>query len=116
VTEKSALDAAIARIGFPLVMKISRRYSAKSEVGGRPRQHCVPRARRLWLDEALMESARRHRPGAAIQGVLVGPMAKTGRRDHHRTMLDATFGPMIMVGFGWHHHGIISDVIYRPLR
>ena len=64
--------------------------------------------------EALLQSARRHRPDAAIQGVLVGPMAKKGVEIIVGTMLDATFGPMIMVGLGGITTELFRDVIYRP--
>jgi len=113
VTEKNALDGAIARVGFPLVMKIqSRDIPHKSEVGG-VRVNIATKGEVFLAYEAL-ESARRHRPDAAIQGVLVGPMAKKGVEIIIGTMCDATFGPMIMVGFGGITTELFRDVIYRP--
>jgi acetyltransferase len=112
--EKSALDAAIARVGFPLVMKIqSRDIPHKSEVGG-VRVNIATKGEVFLAYESLMESARRHRPDAAIQGVLVSPMAKKGVEIIIGTMCDATFGPMIMVGFGGITTELFRDVIYRP--
>jgi acetyltransferase len=112
--EKSALDAAIARVGFPLVMKIqSRDIPHKSEVGG-VRVNIATKGEVFLAYESLMESARRHRQGAAIQGVLVSPMAKKGVEIIIGTMCDATFGPMIMVGFGGITTELFRDVIYRP--
>jgi acetyltransferase len=114
LTEKSALDAAIARIGFPLVMKIqSRDIPHKSEVGG-VRVNIATKGEVFLAYEALLENARRHRPDAAIQGVLVGPMSKKGVEIIIGTMQDATFGPMIMVGFGGITTELFRDVIYRP--
>jgi acetyltransferase len=114
VTEKSALDAAIARVGFPLVMKIqSRDIPHKSEVGG-VRVNIATKGEVFLAYEALLESARRHRPDAAFQGVLVGPMAKKGVEIIIGTLLDTTFGPMIMVGFGGITTELFRDVIYRP--
>ncbi len=114
VTEKSALDAAIARTGFPLVMKIqSPDIPHKSEVGG-VRVNITTKGEVFLAYEKLMENARRHRPDAAIQGVLVGPMAKKGVEIIIGTMCDATFGPMIMVGFGGITTELFRDVIYRP--
>jgi acetate---CoA ligase (ADP-forming) len=114
VTERSGLDAAIARAGFPLVMKIqSRDIPHKSEVGG-VRVNISTKGEVFLAYEALLESARRHRPDAAIQGVLVSPMAKEGVEIIIGTMLDATFGPMIMVGFGGITTELFRDVIYRP--
>jgi len=114
VTEKGALDAAIARTGFPLVMKIqSPDIPHKSEVGG-VRVNIAAKGEVFLVFEALVENARKHRPDAAIQGVLVGPMAKKGVEIIIGTMLDATFGPMIMVGLGGITTELFRDVIYRP--
>ncbi|MGB8604204.1 acetate--CoA ligase family protein [Bradyrhizobium sp.] len=114
VTEKSALDNAIARAGFPLVLKIqSREIPHKSEVGG-VRVNIATKGEVFLAYEALLESARRHRPDAEIQGVLVGPMAKKGVEIIVGTMEDATFGPMIMVGLGGITTELFRDVVYRP--
>jgi acetate---CoA ligase (ADP-forming) len=114
VTEKSALDGAIARAGFPLVMKIqSRDIPHKSEVGG-VRVNIATKGEVFLAYEALLQSARRHRPDAEIQGVLVSPMAKKGVEIIIGTICDATFGPMIMVGFGGITTELFRDVIYRP--
>ena len=114
VTEKSALDAAIARAGFPLVMKIqSRDIPHKSEVGG-VRVNIATKGEVFLAYEALLDSARRHRPDAVIQGVLVGPMAKKGVEIIVGTMQDATFGAMIMVGLGGITTELFRDVVYRP--
>src|SRR5258706_9575084 len=114
VTEKTALDAAIARIGVPLVMKIqSPDIPHKSEVGG-VRVNIATKGEAFAAYQVLLENARRHRPDAAIQGVLVSPMAKKGVEIIVGTLLDATFGPMIMVGFGGITTELFRDVIYRP--
>jgi acetyltransferase len=114
VSSKGELDAAIARAGFPLVMKIqSRDIPHKSEVGG-VRVNIASKGEAFAAYQALLESAGRHRPDAAIQGVLVGPMAKKGVEIIVGTLLDATFGPMIMVGLGGITTELFKDVIYRP--
>src|SRR5258706_6594785 len=114
VTERSALDGAMARAGFPLVMKIqSHDIPHKSEVGG-VRVNIATKGEVFLAYEALTENARRHRPDAAIQGVLVGPMARKGVEIIIGTILDATFGPMVMVGFGGITTELFRDVIYRP--
>ena len=114
VTEKSGLDAAIARVGFPLVMKIqSPDIPHKSEVGG-VRVNIATKGEVFLAYEALLQNVRRHRPNAAIQGVLVGPMAKKGVEIIVGTLQDATFGPMIMVGLGGITTELFRDVIYRP--
>ncbi len=62
----------------------------------------------------MLESAQKHRPKAAIQGVLVCPMAKKGVEIIIGTLLDKTFGPMVMVGLGGITTELFRDVVYRP--
>jgi acetate---CoA ligase (ADP-forming) len=114
VTDKSGLDAAIARVGLPLVMKIqSRDIPHKSEVGG-VRVNITTKGEAFAAYQMLLDNAHRHRPNAAIQGVLVGPMAKKGVEIIVGTLLDATFGPMVMVGLGGVTTELFRDVVYRP--
>jgi acyl-CoA synthetase (NDP forming) len=114
VKEKSGLDDAIARAGFPLVMKIqSPDIPHKSEVGG-VRVNIATKGEVFLAFEALVNNARKHRPEAAIQGVLIGPMAKKGVEIIVGTMTDSTFGPMVMVGLGGITTELFRDVVYRP--
>jgi acetyltransferase len=114
VTDKSGLDAAIARTGFPLVAKIqSPDIPHKSEVGG-VRVNIATKGEVFLAHEALTADARKHRPDAQIQGVLVGPMAKKGVEIIIGTLTDVTFGPMVMVGFGGITTELFRDVVYRP--
>jgi acyl-CoA synthetase (NDP forming) len=114
VTDRSGLDAAVAQVGFPLVMKIqSRDIPHKSEVGG-VRVGIATKGEVFLAFEALIANARKHRRDADIQGVLVGPMAKKGVEIIVGTLLDATFGPMIMVGLGGITTELFRDVVYRP--
>jgi succinyl-CoA synthetase beta subunit len=114
VTQKANLDAAIARVGFPLVMKIqSRDIPHKSEAGGvRVNIASVEEASAAYTQ--LVENARRFSPSANIQGVLVGPMAKKGVEMIVGTVNDPTFGPMVMAGFGGVTTELFKDVVYRP--
>jgi acetyltransferase len=114
VRQRNALDAAIARAGLPLVMKIqSRDIAHKSEVGG-VRLNIATKGEAFAAYQALLDSARRHRPEAVVQGVLVGPMARKGVEIIVGTLQDATFGPMVMVGLGGITTELFRDVIYRP--
>ena len=114
VTERDGLDKAIATAGFPLVMKIqSRDIPHKSEVGG-VRVNITTKGEAFSTYQLLLDNARKHRPNADIQGVLVGPMAKKGVEIIVGTMTDATFGPMIMVSLGGITTELFRDVIYRP--
>jgi acetate---CoA ligase (ADP-forming) len=114
VKEKGELDAAIAGVGFPLVMKIqSPDIAHKSEVGG-VRVNITTKGEVFLGFEALLNNARKHRPDAVIQGVLVAPMAKKGVEIIIGTMTDKTFGPMVMVGLGGITTELFRDVVYRP--
>src|SRR5579859_6061171 len=114
VTERDALDAAIARVGFPLVMKIqSPDIAHKSEVGG-VRVGITTKGEAFTAYRDLLDNAQKHRPKALIQGVLVSPMARKGVEIIIGTLLDATFGPMVMVGLGGVTTELFRDVIYRP--
>ena len=113
-TERDGLDGAIGKVGFPLVMKIqSRDIPHKSEVGG-VRVNIATKGEAFAAYQALLDNARKHRPNAVVQGVLVGPMAKKGVEIIVGTLMDATFGPMIMVGLGGITTELFRDVIYRP--
>ena len=114
VRDKSEIDQAVARVGLPLAMKIqSRDIAHKSEVGG-VRLNIATKGEAFLAFEALLDAARKHRPEADIQGVLVGPMAKRGVEIIVGTMLDETFGPLVMVGLGGITTELFRDVVYRP--
>jgi acetyltransferase len=114
VAERGALDAAIEKVGFPLVMKIqSPDIAHKSEVGG-VWVNITAKGEAFSAHRELLERAQKHRPNAAIQGVLVSPMAKKGVEIIIGTLDDATFGAMVMVGLGGITTELFRDVIYRP--
>jgi acetyltransferase len=114
VTARDGLDAAIAKIDFPMVMKIqSRDIPHKSEVGG-VKVNIATKGEAFLVYRGLLENVEQLRPNAEIQGVLVGPMAKKGVEIIVGTMTDASFGPMIMVGLGGITTELFRDVIYRP--
>ena len=114
VSEREEIDAAIARVGLPLVMKIqSRDIPHKSEVGG-VRLNITTKGEAFSAYQGLRGDARKQRPNAAIQGVLVGPMANKGVEIIIGTLQDTTFGPMVMVGFGGITTELFRDVVYRP--
>src|ERR1700744_1773381 len=114
VAERDSLDAAIERVGFPLVMKIqSPDIAHKSEVGG-VRVGIATKGEAFSAYRDLLESAGKHRPNADIQGVLVGPMAKKGVEIIIGTLLDETFGPLVMVGLGGVATELFRGGVYRP--
>jgi acyl-CoA synthetase (NDP forming) len=60
-------------------------------------------------------NALRHAPEARILGVLVQPMAPPGRELILGVKRDATFGPMLMVGFGGVQVEVFKDAVLAPL-
>jgi acetate---CoA ligase (ADP-forming) len=114
VKDKSGLDEAMERVGFPLVMKIqSPDIPHKSEVGG-VRVNITTKGEVFLAFEQLLANARKHRPDADVQGVLLGPMARKGVEIIVGTMTDETFGQMVMVGLGGITTELFRDVAYRP--
>jgi acetyltransferase len=114
VSHRDQLNEAIARVGLPLAMKIqSADIPHKSEVGGVRLGIATERDAAQAFDD-LLARANTQRPGATLQGVLLTPMAKRGVEIIVGTMQDATFGPMVMVGFGGVTTELFKDVIYRP--
>lgn len=106
---------AAARIGGPVALKVqSAGILHKTEAG----------ALALALEggdtiraayERIFANARRHAPGATIDGVLVQPMAPKGREVIVGISRDATFGPMLMVGLGGIHVEVLKDVALAPV-
>jgi acyl-CoA synthetase (NDP forming) len=114
VTQREELDAAIARVGFPLVMKLqSPDIGHKSEVGG-VRLNIATKGEAFSAYRDLLESVQEQLPTANIQGVLVSPMAKKGVEIIIGTLRDETFGPLVMVGLGGVATELFRDVVYRP--
>ena len=107
VTARDELDAAIGRAGFPLVMKIqSRDIPHKSEVGG-VRVNITTKGEAFTAHGVLLDNARKHRPEATIQGVLVGPMAKKGVEIIIGTLTDRDVWADDHGRPRRHHHGIV---------
>ncbi|UZE49143.1 acetate--CoA ligase family protein [Rhodopseudomonas sp. P2A-2r] len=114
VQERRTLQSEIARLGFPLVLKVqSRDIPHKSEIGG-VRIDIATEDAAFAAYDALLANAQRLRPDAAIQGVLLGPMADKGVEIIVGTLTDATFGPLVMVGLGGVTAELFRDVVYRP--
>jgi acyl-CoA synthetase (NDP forming) len=114
VPEKVRLAAALAETSFPLVMKIqSRDIPHKSEAGG-VRLDIRDAGEAATAFTALIERARRFHPDADIQGVLIGPTARSGVEMIVGAVNDPTFGPIMMVGFGGVATELFRDVVYRP--
>ena len=112
IADRTARDAdeavAAARaIGYPVALKVdSPGILHKTEAGG---------VRLALFDEAAVReafgaiiiSANRHAPGAAIRGVLVQPMAERGVEAIVGARVDALAGPLVVVGLG----GVLVELL-----
>jgi acetyltransferase len=114
VADASELAGAMDAVGFPLAMKIqSPDIAHKTEAGGvRLGIGDAEEGRRAYAD--ILAAARRYKPDARIQGVLLQPMAGKGVEVIVGAIRDATFGAMVMVGFGGVMTELFRDVAYRP--
>ncbi|MBZ0272206.1 acetate--CoA ligase family protein [bacterium] len=114
----ASLDDALAharRIGYPVALKIvSRDILHKTDAGGVL----------LNLDddrelvdgyETVMHRARRAKPGARIDGVLVTRMAKPGVEVIVGARRDSVYGPVVMFGIGGIYVEVMKDVAFRGL-
>jgi acyl-CoA synthetase (NDP forming) len=113
VTRTEDLDGAISEIGAPVALKIqSADLPHKSEVGGV--KLAIPDAQSgRAAYTAMLARVQAMRPDAAIQGVLVSPMAKPGIEIILGVVRDELFGPILMVGLGGVSTEVFNDVVYR---
>jgi acetate---CoA ligase (ADP-forming) len=112
-TAAEAAEAAVD-LGFPVVLKIaSPDLPHKTEAGGvilgLQSQQSVSAA----FDQ-IMQSAKRYKADACIDGVLVQKMAPKGHELVIGMVNDPTFGPIMMVGFGGIMVELMGDVVHRP--
>jgi acyl-CoA synthetase (NDP forming) len=106
-------DAAKA-LGYPVALKVtSPDIVHKTEAGGvilgLRDQQAVAEAY-----DRIIAAAKRYRPGAHIEGVLVQKMAPRGHELVIGMVNDATFGPIMMVGLGGTIVELMEDVVHRP--
>jgi acetate---CoA ligase (ADP-forming) len=116
VLANSAPDAAAAaeRLGFPVVLKVqSADLPHKTEAGG-VRLNLADRDAVTAAYDAMLREVARHRPGVTIDGVLVQRMAPKGHELVIGMVEDATFGPIMMLGFGGTTVELFGDVVHAP--
>jgi acetyltransferase len=100
-------------IGFPVAVKIaSADISHKSDVGGVEVGLRTASAVRAAF-KRVTENARRARPGARIEGVMVQAMARPGREVIVGAVRDPQFGPLVMFGSGGVYVELLKDVSFR---
>lgn len=112
-TVAEAEDAA-ADLGFPVALKIqSPDLPHKTEVGG-VRLGLTDRNAVREAYDVMMRDVLAHKPDARIDGVAVQRMAPKGHELVIGMVNDATFGPLLMVGFGGVTVELFGDVAHSP--
>jgi acetate---CoA ligase (ADP-forming) len=113
---QTAADAADAaeKLGFPVVLKVqSPDLPHKTEAGG-VRLNLADRSAVLRAYEAMLADVSHHAPSGTIDGVLVQRMAPKGHELVVGMVDDATFGPIMMLGFGGTTVELFGDVVHAP--
>lgn len=105
--------AAADRLGYPVALKVeSTDLPHKTEAGGvKLGLNDEAAVRRAY--QVVLDSARRHRPGARLDGVLVQPMVEGEVELVVGLKRDAVFGVVVMVGLGGIHIEVLKDVVFR---
>ena len=111
---KSGADAAAAveALGQPAAMKlVSPDIPHKSEIGGVMLKVEPEDAAAAY--ETLRERGRKHKPDAAIEGVVVAPMIDGGVETILGVKRDPVFGPVVVFGLGGVFVEVLQDVTRR---
>lgn len=105
--------ASAARVGFPVVLKISSPDIAhKTEVGGVVVDiRSQDEARQAAAD--ILARAAEKAPGARIEGVVVTPMIGPGVETIIGVSRDPVLGPVVMFGLGGVFVEVLKDVTFR---
>ncbi|MHB8880028.1 MAG: acetate--CoA ligase alpha subunit [Thermodesulfovibrionales bacterium] len=105
--------AAAAKIGFPVVMKISSPdILHKTDIGG-VKVGVASKAEAKEAFTALTINAKKFMPNAFINGVTVYEMVPKGKEVILGITYDRTFGHMIMFGLGGIYVEVLKDVSFR---
>lgn len=95
----------------PFAVKVvSRDVPHKTEAGGV--KLGVPRQGLAEAAKTVSDNARKHVPGANIEGVLVSEMAQ-GLETLIGVINDEAFGPVVALGLGGILTEVLKDVVYR---
>jgi acetate---CoA ligase (ADP-forming) len=92
--------AAAARLGFPLALKVESADIVHKTEAGVVALNVRSEAELRAAYDRLMSNARNFAPHAAINGVLLQPMAPAGVEVVVGVKVDPLLGPLIVVGFG----------------
>jgi acyl-CoA synthetase (NDP forming) len=107
-------EAASTAMGRAIALKVqSADIPHKTEAGALALNVAAADARAAY--ERVLANAKRYAPGAAIDGVLVQPMAPPGSEVILGVNRDARWGPLLMVGLGGVMVEALGDVALAPV-
>jgi len=112
---RSADEAVSAadRLGYPVALKVnSPDIQHKSEIGG-VALNLADRAAVAKAYADLQARAKRHRPDARLEGVLVSPMVQGGVECILGVQRDPVFGPAVVFGLGGIFVEVMKDSVLR---
>src|SRR5213079_2781511 len=61
----------------------------------------------------ILANARKYRPDARLEGILISPMISGGVETIAGVVRDPTFGPVVMFGLGGIFVEVLKDVTFR---
>lgn len=106
--------ALAAKLGYPVALKVhSADIAHKTEAGA----VALGIGHESELDAAfhrILKNAKAYAPDAVIDGILVQPMARPGVEMMAGIVVDAQFGPMVMVGTGGIFAEVLEDTALAP--
>jgi len=104
---------AVQEIGYPVVMKIaSPEIVHKSDAGGvKIGLRNEDEIRQAF--RAIISNAKKYKPDAKIDGILVQEMIKSGKETILGAKFDPIMGPLIMFGLGGIYVEVLKDVVFR---
>ena len=113
VQDRQSAERAAAEAGFPVVLKIvSADIPHKSDIGGVVLNLKTGEEVGVAFDRVIA-NARKAKPNACIDGVLVAPMIKGGVECILGVQRDPVFGPVVMFGLGGIFVEVLKDVSFR---
>lgn len=112
-TTKEKAVSISEEIGYPVVLKVSSvDITHKSDAGG-VKVNLADRAAVEKAYDEIMESCRKYKADANIEGVAVQGMATVGTEIIMGMIKDASFGPVVMFGLGGVLVEVLKDVSFR---
>ena len=112
---KEAADAVriATEIGGEVALKIESADIPHKTEAGAIRLHVKGNAVVREAFDAVMGAARRYKPDAMLDGVLVQEMAPAGLEIMLGLVTDPVFGPVVVAGLGGIHVEVLRDLAYR---